>query len=175
MSVRMIKITTFAALAASLVGCQKDMSDLHNTVAQINARPPGIIEPIPEQQPYISFKYPQHDRDPFNWAVLEPDKKKEAKKVDKGVPIDLDRPPELLEAYPLDSLKYVGTVTKNNAEWALIRTPNEMIHSVKRGNYVGQNYGKIVDITDRNLYLQETVKNGLGGYKYRDNSVEISQ
>lgn len=156
--------------------CERDMNDLRATIEQINARPPGIVEPIPEQLPYISFQYPAHKRDPFNSAILEPEQKPEKKKkIDKGVPIDLARPPEILENYPIDSLKYVGTVTKNKTQWALIQSPNDTVHSLTQGNYIGQNFGKIINITDRKIILQETVKNELGVYKHRENALEIAQ
>lgn len=174
------RIVSYALLLVGLSACQTDMNDLTQKVAQINARPAGIIDPIPEQQPYLSYSYPQHKRDPFNSSKLKPQKVKtverkeeEKPKVDKGVPLDLNRPPEFLESYPLDSLGYVGTVTKDKTEWALIKNKNGSVHRVKRGNYLGQDYGKIINITETKLHLQETVPNGLGGYKHRDTTLEL--
>lgn len=174
------RIAGYALLLVGLSACQTDMNDLTQKVAQINARPAGIIDPIPEQQPYLSYSYPQHKRDPFNASKLKPQKtravereKEEKPKVDKGVPLDLNRPSEFLESYPLDSLSYVGTVSKNKTEWALIKSKNGSVHRVKRGNYLGQDYGKIINITETKLHLQETVPNGLGGYQYRDTTLEL--
>ncbi|MGV6808377.1 MAG: pilus assembly protein PilP [bacterium] len=167
-------------LGMSLSACQTDMNDLISKVAQINARPAGMIDPIPEQQPYLSYSYPQHQRDPFNSSKLKPrrvktvqEKVEEKPKVEKGVPLDLTRPPEFLESYPLDSLGYVGTVSKEKTEWALIKNKSGAVHRVKRGNYLGQDHGKIINITETKLYLQETVPNGLGGYKHRETTLEL--
>ncbi|HHC74767.1 MAG TPA: pilus assembly protein PilP [Thiothrix sp.] len=176
-----IKFSLLAiSLGISLSACQTDMSDLTTKVAQIKARPAGIIDPIPEQQPYLSYSYPQHRRDPFNSSKLKPsrvrtipEKVEEKPKVEKGVPLDLTRPPEFLESYPLDSLGYVGTVSKEKTEWALIKNKNGAVHRVKRGNYLGQDHGKIINITETKLYLQETVPNGLGGYKHRETTLEL--
>ena len=40
---------------------------------------------------------------------------------------------------------------------------------------MGQNYGKIVSISEANLEMKETVSNGLGGYKERDTSIVLTQ
>ncbi len=62
----LLKITLLGTLAVLLTGCGEGLGDLKNFVAQIRAKPPGRIEPIPEFQPYLNFEYTSHDlRDPF--------------------------------------------------------------------------------------------------------------
>jgi type IV pilus assembly protein PilP len=163
------------ASLTTLTACQQDISDLQAYVAQVNARPPGIVDPIPEQRPYLSYTYPQNKRDPFNSVELRPKKQEKKKVVNKGVPLDINRPPELLESYPLDSLNYVGTVTLNKTQWALIKVGNGTVHRAKKGNFMGENHGKIMEIRDTKIILQETVSNGLGGYKHKENSIELSK
>jgi len=45
---------------------------------------------------------------------------------------------EALEAYPLDALHMVGTVERDGKRWALVKTPDNSVHRVARGNRVGE-------------------------------------
>ena len=68
-----------------------------------------------------------------------------------------------MEAYPLESLKYVGMLSRNKLTYALLKTPDNDIQQVKVGNYVGQNFGRITQITDSELILNEIVQDELSG------------
>ena len=61
---------------------------------------------------------------------------------------DFDRPKEYLERYELDTLSMVGTFSKDESYWALVRDPEGVIHRVPVGNYIGKNHGKVVRYTD---------------------------
>ena len=89
--------------------------------------------------------------------------------------IDTTRVPEFLEGFPLDSLRMVGTVEKDNTLWALVKIPEGAVQTVKPGNYLGQNYGKITSISDVKMEMLETVSNGLGGYEEREISISLNQ
>lgn len=57
--------------------------------------------------------------------------------------------PQPLEAYPLDVLHMVGSLTKKDARWAIMRvSSNGSIHVVRQGDYLGKNSGRVVAITD---------------------------
>ena len=47
--------------------------------------------------------------------------------------------------------------------------------SCTEGNYIGQNYGKVLSISEAEIALSETVSNGLGAYKERDNKLQLTQ
>jgi len=182
---KLIKITPLykkASLSLCLLGILSLLSgcndgsieDLDEYFATERAKPAAPIPPIPEVKPYLRYVYPEHEKDPFDVAMLTPETDTR-KVIDSGVVLDTTRVPEFLEGFPLDSLKMVGTVEKDKKLWALIKIPDGAIQSVKTGNYMGQNYGKIISITDASMQLKETVPNGLGGYKERDISIELSQ
>lgn len=63
-----------------------------------------------------------------------------------------------MESFPLDALKFVGTLKKDNEIWALIRQPEGQISRVKVGDYMGQNYGRIILIKNELIKLEETVQ-----------------
>jgi len=155
-----------------LSGCNGSMSDLDNYVADQKAKPAAPIAPIPEVKPYLRYEYPGHEKDPFDVAMLAPSA---TPVIDNGIKVDTSRVPEFLEGFPLDSLKMVGTVNKDNTLWALVKIPDGAVQSVKPGNYIGQNFGKVVSINESEMALKETVSNGLGGYKERETTVVLNQ
>lgn len=157
-----------------LSGCNGGTEDLDEYFMAERSKPVTPIAPIPEVKPYLRYVYPEHEKDPFDTAMLAPNTVRE-QIVDNGISIDVTRVPEFLESFPLDSLKMVGTVEKDNTLWALVRIPDGAVQTVKPGNYLGQNYGKIVSISDVKMDMSETVSNGLGGFKEREISIALNQ
>jgi len=157
-----------------LSGCNGDTGDLEQYFSEQRGKPATPIDPIPEVKPYLRYVYPEHEKDPFDEAMLAPNTVRE-QIVDNGIDIDTTRVPEFLEGFPLDSLRMVGTVEKDDTLWALVKIPEGAVQTVKSGNYLGQNYGKIVDISDVKMSMVETVSNSLGGYKEREISIGLNQ
>ncbi len=171
------KATVYTCLLGSLLvltGCNTSTADLDDYFIGEREKPAQPIKPIPEVKPYLRYVYPEHEKDPFDVAMLAPNSgPKEI--IDNGVAIDSTRVPEFLEGYPLDSLKMVGTVTKDKTLWALIKIPDGAVQSVKPGNFMGHNYGEIISISDSKMEMKETVSNGFGGYKERETSIVLNQ
>jgi len=157
-----------------LSGCNGDTDDLEQYFSEQRGKPAAPIAPIPEVKPYLRYEYPDHEKDPFDAAMLAPNAVRE-QVVDNGIDIDTTRVPEFLEGFPLDSLKMVGTVEKDKTLWALVKIPDGAVQTVKSGNYLGQNYGKIINISDVKMSMLETVSNGLGGYEEREISITLNQ
>jgi type IV pilus assembly protein PilP len=67
----------------------------------------------------------------------------------------------------------VGTVDKEKTLWALIKTPDGGVQSIKKGNYLGQNYGRVLSISETEIAIREIVPNGKGGYKERDTMMTL--
>lgn len=166
----LISITVLLTLSL-LTGCSNDLSDLEAYVEKVRIREPAPIEPLPTIKPYVRFIYPNHENDPFSLANVEHEVAETA--TVSSVKVDDNRTPEFLEGYPLDSLKMVGTVRQNNELWALIQIPGGAIHRVHRGNYVGQNRGKITNIEEAKIDLLEVVENGSGGFKEQENAIAL--
>jgi type IV pilus assembly protein PilP len=89
---------------------------------------------------------------------------------------DLDRPREVLENFDLKSLTMVGTLQGvGGGLFALIRDGSGGIHRVRSGNYMGQNYGRIVGISETRIELIEIVPNGRGGWVERPRSLSLDE
>jgi type IV pilus assembly protein PilP len=115
------------------------------------------IKPLPEVKPYIALQYNPDGTlaDPFH-------ARKSTQKFGTLQP-NLKRPKEAMEAYPLESIKYVGMISKSKLIYALLKTPDNIVQQVKIGNYVGQNFGLVTRITDSEVVLKEIVQDDLSG------------
>jgi type IV pilus assembly protein PilP len=146
--------------AALLAGCSSGQEDLQQWVAEVKQRPGGRIEPLPEVKPYETYTYSDADlRSPFVPAAPAA--------ANGGVRPDTKRNREFLEQFSLDTLKMVGTLRLEGRQFGLVQTKDGLVHRVLPGQYVGQNDGKIVTISDAKISLIEIVPDGMGGYMER--------
>ena len=173
-------------LAAGLVtGCGGgDTSDLEAYVTQVKGQQKGRIEPLPEFKPFETFAYEAVlEKDPFAAWVTEraPEQIITAEGIvrlssrPRGISPDFDRRKELLEQYPIDSLKMLGTLALDSELWAIVSDPDNIVHRVKAGNYIGQNFGKVVEVQEDQLSLRELVVDGLGDWQVREASLALAE
>jgi type IV pilus assembly protein PilP len=76
-----------------------------------------------------------------------------------------------LEAYPLESLKYVGVITTQEKESIAIIRVDSALYQVRSGNYLGQNFGKITSVTESEVILKELVQDAMGIWVERVSSL----
>ena len=81
---------------------------------------------------------------------------------------------EPLEAYPLDAVKMVGSMLKEGHPVALLRIDN-LLYQVKPGNYIGQNYGKIVKVGETEIVLREIVQDAAGEWTERTTTLQLQE
>jgi type IV pilus assembly protein PilP len=171
------RLAVLGTLIALLSGCGGGLDDLRQYVEDIRAKPPGRIEPIPEFQPYQNFEYTSHDlRDPFKLVDFRRPELDEDMRASltSGLHPDMDRIKEPLEDFPLDTLRLKGTIDdKEGVKWGLIFAPDNTIHRVIEGNYMGQNHGRIISVSDQTIELTEIVPDGLGNYIERSSAVTL--
>jgi len=143
--------------------------DLHEWVAQVKARKGAPLPALPVVKTFETFIYQDQDRrDPF-----EPAPPEASAQATAGPHPDQNRPRQPLEAFPLDSLKMVGTIGAKGSVEALVKDPQGVIHQVHVGDYMGQNYGHVIQVTPSEVDLVELVSNGSGGWMERDASVAL--
>lgn len=155
----------------SISACSQDMTDLYAFIEQTRSSNVGSVKPIPQFQPYESFSYSAADfRDPFVADVnLEEDEQTKTSLLNP----DSNRPKEELENFPLDTLSMVGTLEQKDNLWGLIKDPQNVVHRVQVGNYMGKNEGRITVIDESSIHLVEIISDGIGGYIERDASIAI--
>lgn len=165
-------------LASLLTACSQGngFSDLDKFMADTRAKPRGHVEPLPEFKAYEAFSYSAADRRaPFEPPIDVQLTMAEEQPVSDAEP-DLDRPKEVLENFDLKSLGMVGTLQGVDGNlFALIRDNEGGIHRVRTGNYMGQNYGRVVGVSDTRIELVEIVPNGRGGWVERPRSLSLDE
>lgn len=163
-------------ISAIMTGCAgDDLNDVRDFVAQERARPGSKIPPLPTFETYVTVPYAAaHLRGPFTPLAEMGDVSSNTPVGDVGQPpIAMTHKPEALEKFPLDGLKFVGLLERNEQRWAIITSPDKLVHRVKLGNYLGQNYGRIVSITEMRIEVMETVSDGLGGWVERPAALNV--
>ena len=166
-----LKRTMLCLGLLSLGGCSQDTSDLQTFISQTKSAHVGSVKPIPQFKPYESFSYSAAElRDPFVATIDLEDE--ETTKTSLLNP-DSTRPREPLEVFPLDTLSMVGTLEQNAQQWGLIKDPQNIVHRVQVGHYMGQSEGRVTNINESAVHLVEIVPDGIGGYIERDASIAI--
>jgi type IV pilus assembly protein PilP len=157
------------AFSVSLASCSGgEFSDLQQFVEQASKDVKGRVEPIPEVKPYEPFQYAAFELpDPFKPRKIAP------AKGGGGLEPDLNRRREPLEAYPLENLKMVGTLNRGPSYYALIKTPDNSVVRVKHGNYIGQNFGMILQVTESEVQLKEILQDTAGEWSERKSTLQL--
>lgn len=150
----MKKIITLLGTIFILSGCSANgYTDLDEWMKTQEKSVLKKIQPIPEPKVFQPVTFNAKD-DPFkekpvaNLEVLE---------KNKYAP-DINRRKEPLEKYSLDQLKITGMIVKQGKMFAIIRSPDGKNNYVTKGNYIGTNYGQIIDIDESQLKLEERVQ-----------------
>ena len=160
--------------ALLLAGCNTELTDLEQYIAEVKSRPAQPIPPIPPVKTYTPYTYEGlAGRDPFISSTTEGAEQQAQAGNRSGPRPDFDRPKEYLEKYDLDTLTMVGTFSRNNAYWALVRDPDGVIHRVSVDNYLGKNHGRITNISESEITLTELITDGAGGWLVREASVAL--
>ncbi len=145
-------------LAASLFACQGESGDdldafMRNTPSNKQAK----VSPLPEMHAYYAAQYNA------DGLLVDPFRARKVARKAGALQPNLQRPKQLLESYPLESIKYVGTIAKSKLLHALLLTPDHGVQQVRLGNYVGQDFGVVTKISETQIELKEIVQDDLSG------------
>jgi type IV pilus assembly protein PilP len=154
----LFKVLSILVLSLGLVACDSgEGDDLDKFMRDAGKTMQPRIKPLPEVKSYLALQYNADGTlsDPFH-------ARKSLSKSSAHQP-NLTRPKEPMEGYPLESIKYVGLLSKNKLTFALLKTPDNSVQQVKVGNYVGQNFGLVTQITDSEVLLKEIIQDDVSG------------
>lgn len=148
---------------------QNDYSDLESFIQDSGNGLQGKVDPLPKVRPYKNFTYQAFDiPNPFL-----PRKNDQAHSAMSGIQPDLNRSKEALESYSLESLSMVGSLQQDDLIFALIKSPEGTLHRVKKGSYLGQNFGKIEHISEVEVQLVEIVQGGVNEWTERTSALML--
>ncbi len=162
-----------AALAVAACGGDEH-SDLKQELHQLTKDFRGRVDPLPQVRPYEPVPYTAEGQvDPFrperiDVAALRAAPSASNSRIEK----ERDRPKEPLEAFPLESIQMLGTITQHKETFALVKAgPN--LYRVRRGNYMGQNFGVVTSIDESQISLKELVQDSGGEWVERDSALQL--
>ena len=170
-----IAILFLAGVTALAAGCGGDeFSDLKEELNQLTKDLRGRVDPLPQVRPYEPVPYTAEGQiDPFRPERIEVTQSRGAPSASASL-IDEQkkRPPEPLEAFPLESIQMLGTITQDKETFALVKAgPN--LYRVKKGNYMGQNFGVITGIDEAQISLKELVQDSGGEWIERASALQL--
>lgn len=170
MSGLMLTVAVLASLM--LTACGGDVhEDLKLWMKEATKDMKGRVPQLPEIKPFPVVSYDAGEKlDPFKPVGIEPGKKA----VGGGIKPDFGRRKEPLEAYSLESLKMVGLLQQGRVRHAIIRA-GTAIHQVKVGNYMGQNFGRITNISDNEVRIRELIQDPAGDWIERASTLQLQE
>ena len=161
-------------LASILSACTTDMDELTRYISEVKERPADPIEPIPPVATYTPHLYASTGaRNPFASEITGEEAAGEEEDPGDGIRPDANRSREYLEQFSLDTLSMVGTFSRGESDWSLIRDPDGVIHRVAIDNYLGQNHGRVTSVFPDRVELTELISSGNGGWLERSTSVAM--
>lgn len=175
LNLRMLFTGGFAALL--LGGCgDASIDEVKQWMNDVRRQTPVTVERLPEPKKFTPFTYGgKGSPDPFSPAKLSIALAKVLDNAGAGkLKPDLERRKEPLENYPLDSIRMVGTLQKPGLSYALLQV-DKAVFQVQVGNHIGQNFGKIVRISDSEVDLKEIVRDASGEWVERDAKLELQE
>jgi type IV pilus assembly protein PilP len=175
---RIVSATKMAAAVAGaslLVACGgEEQSELRQELAAMTKDLRGRVDPLPQVKSYEPVPYKGESMvDPFVPGRIVVAQASTGG-GGGGVQPDLNRPKEPLEAFPLEALQMVGTLSQNQDMYALVRAGSNLFR-VKKGNYMGQNFGVITGIEEGQISLKEVVQDSGGDWVERSTAVQMAE
>ena len=175
-SLRLLSLSALVGAAAlTLTGCSDPHEELQAWMdEQRRDAKPRVSPLVPprkfDPQPYLAGT----SVEPFSLQKLQVAIKQESRQPNSLLSPEMNRRREPLEAYPLDSLSMVGSLVRSGRTYALLRADN-LLYQVKVGDYLGQNYGKIMKITETEIELREIVQDAAGEWIERSATLQLQE
>jgi type IV pilus assembly protein PilP len=167
-----------ATLALSACG-SSEHEEIQKWMQEQRAQTKPQVQPIPEPKQFSPQAYTMEAVvEPFSSQKLTQALKKDSQQAGTAsaalLAPELNRRKEPLEAYPLDSMSMVGTLTKQGQPVALVKVDN-LLYQVKAGNYLGQNYGRIMKVGETEVVLRELVQDAAGEWIERNATLQLQE
>lgn len=159
--------------SAMLAGCGADLGELQQWMDQQKREAKPNVPPLQPPKKFDPQPYTVADAvEPFSTQKLAVALKRDERAPSSLLAGELKRRKEPLESYPLDNMNMVGSVNKQGRPFALLRVDG-LLYQVKVGDYMGQNYGRVLRISDNNLVLREVVQDAAGEWIERNSTLQL--
>ena len=166
---KIIKLTIISVFSALIMGCSAgDYNDIKVWMKDQEKSLKGKVEPIPPAKSFVPVDFVAV-QDPF---LSKPLISLHDLEKNKFAP-DNNRTKEPLESYPLDSMKFLGTLSKDNKYYAMIKTNDNLVHYVKVGNYFGTNFGRVIKLDSAKITLDERILDSTDEWKEKITEINL--
>ena len=169
----------FFALTVVISGCgSSGDDDLRQWMTDLRTTTKPRVTPLTEPKQFLPEAYAMESGvEPFNSIKLTQALRRESTQSASNAALiapEMARRKEPLEAYPLDVMAMVGSLDKKGTPTALLKV-DKLLYQVKIGNYLGQNYGKIIKISEGGIQLREIVQDATGDWVERMTSLDLQE
>ena len=169
------KLIGLVCVGVALAACGDEQDELRSWMDQQRAATPVIKDTIPAPKKFQPFRYENTAlADPFSQSKLALAVAQAAPAKGNGLKPDAARRRETLESFPLDNIKMVGHMTNGRNDFALLQV-EAMVYQARVGNYAGQNFGRIVRVTESEVTLKELVQDAAGDWVERDSALRLQE
>src|SRR3954465_9346352 len=170
-----IVLAVLIGSGALLTGCAGAQDELRQWMEQKKREVKPNVQPLspPKKfnpQPYMALGAVE----PFSTQKLTVALKQESRQPNSLLAAEINRRKEPLEAYPVDSMSMVGSVVRSGRPYALLRVDN-LLYQVKQGDYLGQNYGKIIKISETDISYREIIQDAAGEWIERVSALQLQE
>jgi type IV pilus assembly protein PilP len=160
-----------AVLAVAVVllatGCAQGFEELQAWIDTERRSAKPQVRPLQPPRQFMPEPYEGAEAvDPFSAQKLSVALRQEAAQPNSALAAELNRRKEPLEAYPLDLMMMVGSLSRQGRAVALLRVDN-LLHMVKQGDYLGQNYGRVTKVDETRVEVRELVQDAAGEWVTR--------
>ncbi|OIP17626.1 MAG: pilus assembly protein PilP [Comamonadaceae bacterium CG_4_9_14_3_um_filter_60_33] len=176
---KLFKTAVLCLVMGLLTACGSSSQDeLSQWMAQQKVQTQPKIKPVSAPKPFKPENYNLFaELDPYNKQklimVLSNDANQAAANGALIAP-ELARRKEPLEEFPLDAMALVGSMVSSKQPVALVKI-GPLLYQVKLGDYLGQNYGKVIKIVENEVTLREIVQDAVGEWVERTASLLLQE
>ena len=165
----------FLVLVVTLSACGSNNEELQAWMDQQKREVRPNVQPLKPPKKFNPDPYSVADVvDPFALQKLTVALKQEAHQPNSLMSAEMNRRREPLEALPLDSMTMVGSVNRKGSAYALIKADG-LLYQVKPGDYLGQNFGKVMKISETDVELREIVQDASGEWIERQTNLQLQE
>lgn len=163
----------------SLMGCTSGgQDDLRQWMAEQRRQTVPRVAPISEPKQYVPLEYTELTAtDPYSSLRLTQALKRDSDSPNSSGALlapELNRRKEPLEGHPLDIMTMVGSLERKGQRVALIKVDN-LLYQIREGNYLGQNYGRVMKIAESEVTLREIVQDAAGEWIERSAALQLQE
>jgi type IV pilus assembly protein PilP len=170
---RLVRLAPLLLAAGLLGGCGAELDEVQQWMEQQRREVKPNVPPLQPPKKFDPQPYAAADAvEPFSTQKLAVALKRDERAPSSLLAGELKRRKEPLEAYPLDNMNMVGSVNKQGRPFALLRVDG-LLYQVKVGDYMGQNYGRVLRISDTDLVLREVVQDAAGEWIERNSTLQL--